>query len=264
MIWTRGARPTRLASRGQGAATSREDSVPGEAVLFDEHQRALEDRRATPFRGVTACRGSVSLAPKRGLRLPMPMKTHCSLALIALVAASACASEQSRSAESSSAAAAAPETLQVCENFGSIENLHELGGIFLASQPSAADLERMREHGVKTVINLRHETEMTAFDEAAVVSAAGMEYVNLPWRGAGELTDDVLDRGRELLNACERPILLHCASASRVGAIWLAWRATDGRLEWDAAVEEARQIGLKGDDLVHTVASYVERRNAGM
>jgi uncharacterized protein (TIGR01244 family) len=152
------------------------------------------------------------------------------------------------------------ETLEPYE-CGSITRLHTLGGVFLASQPGPDDFAQARRGGVKTVINLRHESEIKDFDEARVVSELGLKYVNLPWDGPEELTDEVFDEARDLLNSAERPILLHCASANRVGAVWLPWRVLDGKLSWEAALAEAKTVGLKSPDYEAKAKEYIARRS---
>jgi uncharacterized protein (TIGR01244 family) len=143
---------------------------------------------------------------------------------------------------------------------GAVQRLHTFGGIFLASQPTAADFEQAKQGGVKTVINLRHAKEQPDFDERATVTALGLAYVSLPWNGPDELTDEIFDRSRELLNTVERPILLHCSSANRVGALWIPWRVLDGGIALEEAVAEAKVVGLKSPDLEAKAKDYVERR----
>ncbi|MEM9556140.1 MAG: protein tyrosine phosphatase family protein [Acidobacteriota bacterium] len=153
-------------------------------------------------------------------------------------------------------AAEAPETPE----YGTIARLHTLDGVFLASQPQPADFERARTDGVKTVINLRHEDE-TDFDEPTVVEELGLGYVHLPFNGPDELTDEVFDQARELLRTTERPILLHCGSANRVGAVWLPYRVLDEGLSWDEALAEAKEVGLKTPAYEELAKDYVERHS---
>jgi uncharacterized protein (TIGR01244 family) len=142
---------------------------------------------------------------------------------------------------------------------GTIARLHTYGGVFLASQPSPEDFAQAQKGGVRTVVNLRHADEVTDFDERAVVTDLGLEYVSLPWNGADELTDEVFDRARQVLDTAERPILLHCGSANRVGAVWIPWRVLDGGLSYDEALAEAKTIGLKTSAFEAKAKDYVER-----
>lgn len=128
---------------------------------------------------------------------------------------------------------------------GSMTRLHAYNGIYLAGQPAAADFEHARDLGVKTVLNFRLETELKDFDERRVVEGLGMKYLTIPWHGEEQLTDAVFDKGREVLSTAQRPMLVHCASANRVGAIWFAWRAIDGGVPVEQALDEAKTVGMK-------------------
>lgn len=136
---------------------------------------------------------------------------------------------------------------------------HALGGITTAGQPSAADLAAAKASGIRTVVNMRHEDENTAFDERAVVEGLGLRYVSLPWNGPEELTDDVFARSRAMFASEERPLLVHCGSANRVGAVWLAWRVLDGGVPYDEALVEARTVGLKTPAYLELATDYIRR-----
>jgi uncharacterized protein (TIGR01244 family) len=146
---------------------------------------------------------------------------------------------------------------------GDVQRIHTFQGIFLASQPTPADFEHAQKGGIKTVVNLRHHSELKDFDEEAVVTGLGLAYVNLPWNGPDELTDEVFDRGRKLLETAERPMMMHCSSANRVGPIWIAWRMLDGKQTWDQAHAEAVQIGMRTPAYAEKARDYVARRQAG-
>lgn len=142
---------------------------------------------------------------------------------------------------------------------GTIERLHTLGGVFLASQPSAEDFQHAKEGGVKTVIDFRMPGELKEFDEPAVVKGLGLEYVNLGFNSPQTLNDEIFDQARKLLREePKKPILAHCHSGNRVGAIWLAHRVLDGGLSWDAALQEAKDVGLKAPAFEQRAKDYVE------
>lgn len=143
---------------------------------------------------------------------------------------------------------------------GSITKLHTLGGVFLASQPKPEDFEQAKKGGVKTVINLRHADEIKEFDEKEVVEALELNYVSLPWNGPEELTDDIFDQSRELLKTAEKPILLHCGSANRVGALWIPYRVLDGGITLEEATAEAKTVGLKSADYETKAIEYIARK----
>ena len=142
---------------------------------------------------------------------------------------------------------------------GKIARVHLLADVYLAGQPTAEDLAQAKKDGIKTVINLRPEAELKTFDERQAAEAAGLAYVHIPFAGADEATDAVFDEARKQLKAAKRPILLHCGTANRVGAVWLPHRVLDGGLTWDAALAEAKTIGLRTPALEAKAKDYIER-----
>ena len=143
---------------------------------------------------------------------------------------------------------------------GAVERLHTFEGVLLASQPDPEDFELLQRDGLATVVNQRLPEEIE-FDERALVEGLGMTYLEPSFRGVEQLTDDVLDESRAILRDAERPLLLHCASANRVGAVWLAHRMLDGGLTRDAALTEARRVGLRSPAYEARVLEYVARRD---
>jgi uncharacterized protein (TIGR01244 family) len=135
---------------------------------------------------------------------------------------------------------AQPETVRC----GTIQKLSRLADIYVGGQPGKEDFAELKKLGIKTILNFRKADEIS-FDERAVVEAQGIAYVHLPFQKAEELTDALLDKAREVLrNPKNRPVLVHCGSANRAAAVWLAYRVLDDKVSWDQAVQEARTMGL--------------------
>jgi uncharacterized protein (TIGR01244 family) len=199
-------------------------------------------------------------------RISFPMKRVFSLAAIPAVlgltlALGACSS--TGDTKEPAKPEHTPPTTEVLEPFacGTIQRLHTMGGVFLASQPSIQDFKDAKANGVATVINIRPAGEFTEFDIDKEVKALGFDYHNIGFKSAEDLSDDKLDLLRALLNGkAERPILMFCNSANRTGAVWLAHRVLDGGLSWDAAMAEAKMVGLKTPALENAVKAYIARR----
>ena len=143
---------------------------------------------------------------------------------------------------------------------GRVQRVRTLGGIFLGTQPGAADLELLADAGFRTVVDVRGTDEARGFDEPTVVRELGMEYVPLPWSGPEQAADAVFDRARGLFERAQRPMFVHGSTADRVGALWIPWRALDGGLTIDAAVAEARVVGLRSTAYERAAREYVARR----
>ncbi len=145
---------------------------------------------------------------------------------------------------------------------GSTKNVHRFGNIYLAGQPQTEDLHVAREAGIKTIINLRQRKELD-WDEAAAVKNAGLNYHHIPFHDAKTLTDDVFSKTRKLLgDKKKQPLMLHCGSANRVGAIWLVHRVLDDGIDVDVAVVEAKQVGLRVPSYLEKAKDYIARTKA--
>ena len=92
-------------------------------------------------------------------------------------------------------------------------------GIFASGRLDGADVERIAVSGIGHVIDLTLDHETPEFDEAAAMHAAGVGYSNLPVSGADDLERDDVLAFDALLQEAERPLLVHCASGNRVGAM---------------------------------------------
>ncbi|HSD27227.1 MAG TPA: protein tyrosine phosphatase family protein [Vicinamibacteria bacterium] len=120
-----------------------------------------------------------------------------------------------------------------------------------AGQPSAEGLAQLKQLGFKTVINLRTERE-GAKDEEAAVKAAGLDYVWVPVTPETLSHADVDAVSKVLANPAAGPVLLHCASANRVGAIWALIRRRQGAT-LEEAESEGKAVGLVSPALVEVV-----------
>ncbi len=145
---------------------------------------------------------------------------------------------------------------------GAVKQLHAFDDIYLAGQPTAEDFQEFKKRGVKSVLNLRTKEELD-FDEAKAIKSLGLEYHNIPIASPDALTDENFDKARKLLNEKrQRPILVHCASAGRVGAVWLAHRVLDGGLTYEAALAEAKAVGLKAPAMEAKAKDYITKQQA--
>lgn len=107
-------------------------------------------------------------------------------------------------------------------------------------------ISSLKQAGVKTVINLQPETELT-FDEKTALAEADINYVNIPIRGAEDLKQTVVMQfDRALREHYGEATLIHCKSGNRVGAA-IALRAgwLRGR-KMDTALERGKAAGLTG------------------
>ncbi len=116
-------------------------------------------------------------------------------------------------------------------------------GVLTGGQPSLADLEALSERGYQTVINLRATDEAGQEGEVDKAVSLGLDYVALPIASADDLTpENARTLAALLADADRKPLLLHCGSSNRVGAL-LALAAFHAE---GASAEEAMAIGKTG------------------
>ncbi|MCP5089542.1 MAG: hypothetical protein GY949_01320 [Gammaproteobacteria bacterium] len=115
-------------------------------------------------------------------------------------------------------------------------------GITSAGQPDEAALKVFAESGYAAVIDLRTEGEDRGLDEQAVVEGLGMDYVPLPISRDGITFENakVLDK---LISSYDEPVLVHCGSANRVGAL-LALRSSLEGADDEYAIALGKTGGL--------------------
>lgn len=148
--------------------------------------------------------------------------------------------------------------LEACE-LGDTYNVHRLEKIYLAGQPSPADFSIAKKEGIKTVINLRTPGEFR-FDEKAVLKELDLEYHHIPFGTPASLKDEVFEKSLKILSDKKKqPVLLHCASANRVGAIWLVHRVLNDKVEYDKALKEAKEVGLKFPPYESKAKTYIRK-----
>lgn len=119
-------------------------------------------------------------------------------------------------------------------------------GVFVTGRIAGGDIAALGDAGIRRVVDLTPDAETPDFDEASAVGAAGLVYANLPLRGAGDLTRENVRAFDALMRDATQPVLVHCASGNRVGAM-AALRAAwiDGKGAEDA-VAIGKAWGLTG------------------
>ncbi len=104
-------------------------------------------------------------------------------------------------------------------NFGTVEP----GRVFRSAQLGPESLRRaIREHGIKTVLNLRGPNPDQAWyrDEVAATVASGAAQVDVPLASDQWLSHDQVATLLDVLGRAEYPILIHCEfGAERTGLV---------------------------------------------
>lgn len=134
--------------------------------------------------------------------------------------------------------------------------------VWTGGQPWPEHFPKLKEAGIKVIINLRPHDEHDGSKEEAKVKELGMSYFNIPVVTAApdeldaddflKLTDEQLKNG---------PVFIHCAIGMRVGAFWMIRRVLRDGWDFDKALEEANRIGLRNQArLVEFAKDYIAKK----
>lgn len=127
-------------------------------------------------------------------------------------------------------------------------------------QPKNEHLARLKEEGVKAVINLRPPGEHRAAEEEATAKELGLKYFNIPVVFADPKEEQVAEFLKVTDAPENRPAFIHCAGAIRVGAFWMIRRVLRDGWTVDDALAEAEKIGLReSPHLVEFARKYIEK-----
>lgn len=152
------------------------------------------------------------------------------------------------------------EPQEPAKDASSIKNFLRLNEeICTGGQPTMAELEKLKQEGIRAIINLRRPSEYNAEEEAAKASELGMRYVNIPVDSSAPQDAQLGDFLKATDDPGNRPAFIHCRSASRVGAFWMVRRVLRDRWSIEKAEDEAKKIGMHNPKLREFVLDYIRR-----
>ena len=96
---------------------------------------------------------------------------------------------------------------------------HPQAGVYTSGRIGGDDVAGLEAAGIRHVIDLTAPAETPGFNEATALHAAGIGYDNLQVAGPQDLTREHVLAFDALLRDAGRPLLVHCASGNRVGAM---------------------------------------------
>ena len=124
-----------------------------------------------------------------------------------------------------------------------LENIGEATQDVSSAQPSEEDLATLAEQGYVAIIDLRGAGENRGYDEASAAAAAGLAYTPLPITSADAVNVENARKLGELLEQYDGPVVMHCGSGNRVGAL-VALLEADRGASTEEALEAGRAAGL--------------------
>src|SRR5215208_525597 len=127
-------------------------------------------------------------------------------------------------------------------------------------QPRNEHLAKLKEEGVRAIINLRPPGEHRAEEEKAEAERLGLRYFNIPVVFAEPKEEQATEFLKLTDDEANRPAFIHCAGAIRVGAFWMIRRVLRDGWTIEEAEKEAEKIGLREAPHLNEFArAYIEK-----
>lgn len=117
-------------------------------------------------------------------------------------------------------------------------------GIMSSGQPDERALKVFAESGYAVVIDMRGPDEDRGMDDfEGAVEAAGMEYVSFPVVGADSISFETAAKLDQVLQGIDGPVLMHCGSGNRVGAVLALRHSLNGASD-EQSIEFGKDAGM--------------------
>ena len=129
---------------------------------------------------------------------------------------------------------------QGVENFWKVDD-----HVYRGAQPTEEGFMNLAKLGIKTVVDLR-EIDARSMAEEKTVTAAGMQYINVPMTGLTPPTREEMARILPLLqDSSAGPVFVHCKrGADRTGAVIAVYRIEHDQWDNGRALSEAKALGM--------------------
>jgi tyrosine-protein phosphatase SIW14 len=130
--------------------------------------------------------------------------------------------------------------------FEQLPNFHMVNErLYRGGQPKKDGIKKLASLGIKTIINLRGESDETKAEESEAKSL-GLRFFNVPMSSAGRPTEDQVKRVFAIIENSENaPVFVHCRRGSdRTGVIIALFRIKHNGWNGDQALAEAKRYGM--------------------
>ena len=135
--------------------------------------------------------------------------------------------------------------------------------LYRGGQPKEGGINRLKQMGIKTVINLRDSNDELEAEEGEA-KALGLKYFNIPLPNFDRPDDKTVSQILALITSADnQPVFVHCKRGSdRTGTIIALYRIDHDGWTSDQAKDEAKKHGMgfwqyKMKDYIH---DYYTRR----
>ena len=132
-------------------------------------------------------------------------------------------------------------------------------GVLFGGQPTSVQLEQAAAAGYTRILDLRMPSEDRGYDEAARAEELGIEYVNIPVSGDTLRQAETIEKFLDSFERADRPVMVHCASGNRVGALYYAFLVQRRGMERSKAKNIAKENGLRSEALAEAIEAYLDQ-----
>jgi len=122
--------------------------------------------------------------------------------------------------------------------------VESVDGITSSGQPDKEALSVFADSGYSVVIDMRGPEEDRGMDDfEGAVEATGMHYLAFPVVGAEQISFETAARLDEVLAGIDGPVLIHCGSGNRVGAVLALSQSLNGASD-EKSIEYGKDAGM--------------------
>jgi uncharacterized protein (TIGR01244 family) len=133
-----------------------------------------------------------------------------------------------------------------------------------AGQPKETAFAKLATSGFRSVLNLRTDSEgVDLAREREMAEKAGLRYISVPVAPQSITSETVNAFISAVKEKTNHPMLIHCGSANRVGAMMMIYRVLGQGWPEDKAAEEAARIGLTNPNLKKFAQDYIASHKQG-
>jgi tyrosine-protein phosphatase SIW14 len=158
-------------------------------------------------------------------------------------------------------ALAAPAQLESSQT--GLPNFHQVNPqLYRGGQPKTGRLRKLKDLGIKTIVNLRGEDDSTRA-ESEEANLLGLHYFSMSLPEFSKPKDEDVRRALEIINAPEnQPVFVHCHHGKdRTGTIVACYRISHDGWTAEQAKNEASRYGLSWIEvgMRHYIDNYYAR-----
>lgn len=139
-------------------------------------------------------------------------------------------------------------------------NFHEVSpGLYRGGRPDQVGVERLREMGVRTIVNLENDAQVVT-QERGWAESVGIAFVHAPMDGMRRPDDGQVNAVMtHLADPAQGPFFVHCLKGmDRTGAIVAVHRVANERWLPADAYDEMKAMGFNG--LLFKLKDYVKEK----